>query len=166
MEKLNKTNDKLTEKAFSRLLWTSILGVLACIVCLCSGTFAWFNANSSSADNEIKSADVTDIKVTLSDGTTTLAELDIDNPSTLTLGPGTYTVTLFLPNDSASGYLLMSTGGTKYHSDCIVRHSVAEGKTVSFTLSLTETRTVTFTPRWGIYSGDPDVADGGVLNLN
>ena len=43
MKKQN--NEKLSDKAFARLALTSILGILVCIICLCSTTYAWFTGS-------------------------------------------------------------------------------------------------------------------------
>lgn len=48
---LDYENEKITDKAFSSVLITSILGILVCIVCLCSTTFAWFSDNITSQQN-------------------------------------------------------------------------------------------------------------------
>ena len=143
---------------------TSLLGILACIVCLSSGTFAWFNAGSASSGNEIGTADVCLLEITVSDGITA-EKIDAADAREIALGAGSYTVTLFLPKDSASGYLEMIAGKTVYRSDCIVRHYVAEGESISFTLVLNEARVVKFTSHWGIYSGEYDVSDGETLEI-
>lgn len=56
MDKEKKTTDKLTDKAFSRLLFTSVLGIVICLVCLCSATWAWFSDSIPSDNNNIQSA--------------------------------------------------------------------------------------------------------------
>ena len=53
MDKQNKNTDKLTDKAFSRMMLTSVLGILVCLVCLCSTTWAWFTADVSNNSNTI-----------------------------------------------------------------------------------------------------------------
>ena len=53
MEKQNNKTDKLTDKAFSRLVITSVIGILVCIACLCSTTFAWFTGATESNTNTV-----------------------------------------------------------------------------------------------------------------
>ena len=55
MEKQN--NEKLSDKAFARLFLTSILGILVCIICLCSTTYAWFTGSVQVDSNKIQTAD-------------------------------------------------------------------------------------------------------------
>ena len=49
MKKQN--NEKLSDKAFARLALTSILGILVCIICLCSTTYAWFTGSAQVDSN-------------------------------------------------------------------------------------------------------------------
>ena len=53
MEEQNRSNDRLTDKAFSRLMISSLLGVFMCIVCLCSASWAWFSADTSNHKNTL-----------------------------------------------------------------------------------------------------------------
>ncbi|MBR5140193.1 MAG: hypothetical protein IKV16_03975 [Clostridia bacterium] len=62
----NKAAEKLTDKAFSRLMIASVIGILICIFCLCSTTWAWFNA-SSSADGNTLSASQFKLDITVLD---------------------------------------------------------------------------------------------------
>ena len=55
MEQQN--NKKLSDKAFARLALTSILGILICIICLCSTTYAWFTGSVQVDSNTLKAAD-------------------------------------------------------------------------------------------------------------
>ena len=63
MEKQN--NEKLSDKAFARLFLTSILGILVCIICLCSTTYAWFTGSVQVDSNKIQTADACLISVSV-----------------------------------------------------------------------------------------------------
>ncbi len=166
MNEQNNAKQKLTDKAFSRLMWTSVIAILVCIACLCSGTYAWFAEDLSSASNEIKVAEECSLVVTASDDTQTLLTVDCKEEKTLTLEKGvTYTVVLSLPADSASGYLLVRVGSMVYHTDFIERHADEGAHTMTFYLVLAETAEVVFAPRWGIYSGACDVKNGETLTV-
>lgn len=165
MEEQNNKPDKLTDKAFSRLLVTSILGILVCVACLCSGTWAWFTASVAGSDNEIKMADNCLLTVTVAASGEALE--NIESGVELVTGV-TYTVTLSLPANTGSGYCLIKTTNDTYYTDYIARHE-GETVTVSFDLTVGETQTVTFTPRWGIYAGDCDVVtdeSGSYLHIS
>ena len=66
MKVQNPNNHTLTDKAFSRFLITSVLGILICITCLCSATWAWFSADTSSGSNTLSSGKF-DLDISLTD---------------------------------------------------------------------------------------------------
>ena len=184
MEEQQKTTNKLTDKAFSRLAFTSILGILVCIVCLCSSTYAWFSESQESPKNEIKTAEECLISVTVlhedraendssepdlaqeldlefDDGNVTVTETPIAGiEDGVELAAGEYLVKMTLPSGSASGYYLVEASGTTFYTDFIARHEEDEPQTVSFIMKVEETQWVKFISRWGIYSGESDVVDG------
>lgn len=161
MEKQNTKPDKLTDKAFSRLLVTSILGILVCVACLCSTTWAWFTGSAEGKDNQIKMADNCLLTVTVTASGETLENIE----SGVALATGvTYVVTLSSPADTGSGYCLIKTATDTYYTDYIARHT-GETQTRTFTVTVEETQTVAFIPRWGIYASECDVADGGTLRI-
>lgn len=160
MDKRNKQPNKLTDKAFSRLWLTSVIGILLCLACLCSTTFAWFSDSAPSAKNEIKTAEACFIRVTVKDGTdATLLDLSQSGTETLSLDSGEYGVSLSLPQGSASGYCVLTADEKEYYSPFIARNDDADGEE-AFTLVVAEAKTVAFTLRWGIYSGECSVVDG------
>ena len=160
MEQQNNTKSKLTDKAFSRLVFTSILGIFVCIVCLCSTTYAWFSDSAPSNGNQIKMAEECTLSVyVVKDGT---ALENIEDGVELEAGVE-YLVMLSLPAGSSSGYCLISAGGITYYSDYIVSHTDPEPQTKSFVLKVETTQTVKFTSRWGIYAQDSHVVDGKII---
>lgn len=161
MEKQN--NEKLSDKAFSRLALTSILSILICITCLCSTTYAWFTGSVQSGDNKIQTADACLLSVSVYKDGTEKAIIDTENAATLDC-EGTYTVTLTLPKESASGYLVLTVNGQKYYSDYLQGNDDIE-QTLTFTLNVLAARSVTFTARWGIYSGECHVKNGETLTI-
>ena len=77
---------------------------------------------------------------------------------------GTYTVTLTLPKESASGYLVLTVDDQEYYSDYLQRNDNTD-QTLTFTLNVKAAKTVTFTARWGIYSGECHVKNGETLTI-
>ena len=167
MEQQNKTVDKLTDKAFSRLVITSVLGIIVCIVCLCSTTFAWFSGSAPSNGNEIRMADECLLSVTVYNSGLSVLEVGngADTEDSIELVPGVeYEVVLMLPPNTASGYCMIEANGNVYYTDYILRHSESAPQMAVFKLKAETVQTVTFTPRWGIYNRDSDVVNG-VLSL-
>lgn len=167
--------NQLSDKAFVRLIATSIATIFLCLILLSSTTFAWFTEEVSGNGNTIKAADQCQLMVSVvelaTNGTDTPKALDAENAIALEMGK-TYQVTLSLPKDSASGYCVLSTTGengetTLYYTDYIARHTDDEPQTKSFTLTVAENTTVVFTTRWGIYSDDRcDVKNGETLQID
>ena len=159
MEKQN--NEKLSDKAFARLALTSILGILVCIICLCSTTYAWFTGSVQGGNNTIQTANACLLSVSVyKDGAEVVGTSAADeNGETLELSQGTYTVTLTLPKESASGYLIITADGQNYYSDYLQRNDERD-QALTFTLNVATAQTVTFTVRWGIYSGTCHVQNG------
>ena len=160
MKKQNINVDKLSDKASARLMISCVLGILVCMVCLCSTTYAWYNDSVSTAGNEIKVATDCLLEMTLScdgeiiDGIEEGVELEAGK---------TYTMKLLLPANTASGYCVITSEELSYRTDYIARHEDSVAHEISFSLSVATTRVVTFTPRWGLYVGDSDVQENALL---
>ena len=160
-----KKDEKLSDATFLKLIATSVVSILLCMVALCSTTWAWFSDSLPSNNNKISTAENCDLTVEVTDSNG--AAVDISGSVVLS-STEAYTVTLTLPKDSASGYVIISSGGVEYRSPYIERHEEDTPKVISFEL-LTENAsglTVEFIPRWGIYADDSNVAAGGKLVIN
>ncbi len=160
---MEQRNDKkLSDKAFIRLIATSLFGILLCVVCLCSSTWAWFTDSVPSGENVIQTAGECLLTVTVQkDGEQPLAVED-----SLTVDcQGDYAVKLTLPKGSASGYLTVSVNDATYHSDFLKRNEELD-QTASFTLRVATAQSVTFKIRWGMYSGEPEIPFDGVLTIS
>ena len=140
MKKQN--NEKLSDKAFARLALTSILGILVCIICLCSTTYAWFTGSVQVDNNTFKAADECLLSVSVyKDGAEeALATVNTENPVTLECD-GTFSVTLTLPKESASGYLVVTLDGQEYYSDYLQRNDDTDGA-LTFTLNVKRQKTL------------------------
>ena len=74
MKKIFDTNENIADKAFMQSIVVSVLGIVLCIVALCSATYAWFVADISSSQNTISAA-YFDLKVEVYDVTNVLAAM-------------------------------------------------------------------------------------------
>ena len=168
MEQQN--NKKITDKAFTRFVATSVFGILVCIACLCSSTFAWFNVSQDSKSNTIAAGNfdhTVEVQITSTDGTVVIAPTSDENGMTYKLQPGkSYTVKLTPTSDTTvKGYCVVTVDGTAYNTDTY--GAVAEGALdeLTFTLTLpagTDDAKVTFRPHWGI-AAIKHVRNGEVL---
>lgn len=162
MEQQN--NEKLSDRAFSHLALTSVLGILVCIICLSATTYAWFTSSVQGDNNKIQTADTCLLSVSVYKDGANKAVIDTHNPITLEC-EGTYTVTLTLPKGSASGYLVITVGTQEYYSDYLQRNDNTDG-TLTFTLNVQTAQSITFTACWGICSRDCNVPDNKTLNIS
>ena len=138
---------------------TSILGIIVCIVCLCSTTFAWFTDVVPSNGNEIIISDECLVTVRLSQN----GEIINGIEDGVELEAGEYEVTISLPPNTASGYCLIDAGGVTYYTDYILRHTDEGDREISFDLTVNTAQSVTFTTRWGIYRRESSVVDGKLM---
>ena len=133
-------DEKLTEKAFIQSVVISVVGILLCIVALCSATFCWFTGGTENNSNTLVSGSI-DVTITVTKGNalgdanggqgTATAQADTGaaggtqaeqievNPDPDYAGvficdlpgPGTYTVTLTLKEGSTvKGHCLVTVG--------------------------------------------------------
>ena len=167
-----ENTDKLTDKAFMRLIITSALAIFLCVVCLCSTTWAWFSDSNTSGSNSITASSCTMV-ITVGDQQyaygTTIPEITLPAGNTLT-------VKMTIPEDSASGYCVVEY---TYTVDGETKKEECRTQAVSNTATSTPVREVSFsivaeedaqtkvkiTPRWGIYSGVACIKNGDVLNV-
>lgn len=164
MEQRNN-NERLTDRAFIRLITTSVLGIILCLVCLCSTTWAWFSDSAASSGSKIVPASQCLLDVSVKKEGDTFKLEGIDEGVTLEAGV-TYTVTLELPRDSASGYCIITTDARDYYTEYIERHDNDEPKTIEFTLTVAKSREVKFIKCWGTYhSRESDVQNNGQLHI-
>ncbi len=166
MEEQN--NKKITDKAFTRFVATSVFGILVCIACLCSSTFAWFTTTQDSSQNTITSGVFDhEIKIEItSAGSGETVELTDGDVQSCTLDRGKSYVVTLTPTDTTTvkGYCVIKLDGTAYNTDT---YGMIDGTLEALTFTLTVPAgdgdaKVTFTPHWGI-AANKHVANGGTL---
>lgn len=153
MEKRNNTPDRLTDKAFTRLMITSVLGILMCMMCLCSATWALFSDDVSATGNTLASGRFgLSVSVSTSDSTpiTTARTANGATVATLTGSPdGVYHVTLKMTDDTTvtKGFCTVIVDGVEYRTASINQSGT---NPFDFTVVTTHDVTVRFTPAWGL----------------
>ena len=164
MKKQFKENEKLTDKAFSRIVFTSVLAILVCLTCLCSTTYAWFSETVLSNGNSITVATKCELTVEVFDSSEELiAKVNIGKTKSIHLDSGIYTVKMTLPKGSASAYLMFSVGAEKYYTDYLAYNTGDTDKVLTFEISVLNETSVTLKPKWGIYSGESHIGNGGLV---
>ena len=90
--------EKVTEKVFGRVLLSSICGILLCMACLASTTWAWFTMSIENEGNEIQIATVTSDVVVYIDEGKGIAVPEVDG--SYQLDSGMYAITVQLENNA------------------------------------------------------------------
>ena len=162
MEEQNMTYEKLTDKAFIRLLTLSISKIVLCMICLCLTTYAWFTASGLGVGAAVNTAENCALEAFVSPVSDDGQYIEgIENG--VFLEEGEYLVELRLPAGAASGYCIVEAGGHVYFSDCIIADGAGAAQTVSFVLRLEIPLVVSVTTRHGIYTRSGDITDGVLI---
>ena len=167
MEQQNNDAKKLTEKAFSRLIISSVLGILVCVMCLCSATWAWFSTDVSNDSNTLCSGNFgLIVTVTDENGTSVDVTENPDGTSVCAFADAKeYNVTLKMTEDTTvtKGFCVIKAGNASYSTAAM---NSKEGITsLSFKIDVKEAGlTLSFTPAWGL-PAEESVQAGGVLAI-
>lgn len=140
------------DKSFSRIMCSSVLGVLICTICLAGLTWAWFSSSATSTASAITAADFS-VTATVQDSSGT--EVEPSGGSYL-LGSGTYTVTVTAGGTASTGYCHVLLGEDRYRTVQLYTNEEDGTKSVTFTVSADAETYLTITPQWGTYAGTAD----------
>ena len=177
------THEKISEKAFTQCLAISVLGILLCVVSLCSATYAWFSSSVACSQNTLVAGSfrVEAVEVEkVSEGGESPVKVETNETGWVWKLPagGTYQVTIDLENEStAKGRCVVNIGVTSFNTAPIIGVNTADpdykapGKqTDPFTFTIDTTGAtndveVTFTPLWGV-AANPDIAPGAICGYS
>ena len=142
------------------MLLPSVMGILLCLIMLCSATWAWFSSTQAGQAAPIKSADYT-LTIQVKEGGTAVEFKD----NKFTAEADTeYVVTMTASGSASTGFCTISlpyTGedGTQKTKVLFTEQIKNEG-TLTFKIKLTSTAEVSFGPQWGTSSksNSPDVS--------
>lgn len=176
MKKLFTTNENIADRAFVQSIAVSVVGILLCIVALCSATYAWFVADISSQNTISAAYFDLDVQVVQMPQSSSIQTAAVDEgepagseppatpaPKVMTLNNGeylleagyTYRVTLTIPAavTASKGYcdiFELAKGGI-YRTEYIENSGE---KTFCFDIVANEQLRVVFVPKWGTAVSD------------
>lgn len=176
MKKLFDTTENIADKAFMQSIVVSVLGIVLCIVALCSATYAWFVADISSQNTISAAFFDLDVQVVQMPQSSSIQTAAVDEgepagseppatpaPKVMTLNNGeylleagyTYRVTLTIPAavTASKGYcdiFELAKGGI-YRTEYIENSGE---KTFCFDIVANEQLRVVFVPKWGTAVSD------------
>ena len=169
--------DKLTDKAFFRLIITSVLAIVFCLFCLCSTTWAWFTESQESTSNSIKAANCT-LEINISEKESTAPAVTYkfeEGEKEMMLTEGvTYFFDLKIPETSASGYCIIKlfdgdgdeTNDVKLYSQSVSNNGDPYKRTLTFKVVAESSVRVEIIPCWGIYSGDNKIMNDDTVTVS
>ena len=145
--------ERVDDRSFSGMIFSSVLGIVLCMICLAGLTWAWFSDSASSSVNTLSAARF-DVSVAVTN-TTTQVEEQPQSEKQFALSNGTYAVTLTGTGNAQTygGYCTLTLGSDTYHTV-----QLRSGEQFTFTLTVTSAQTVSFTvlPQWGTYAGSAE----------
>ncbi len=148
---MNHDNKQVkAETNLTKILLPSVLSILLCMTLLCGMTWAWFASTQSTPAATIQAATY-HIDVVAKNGETVLTA-GPDGKYSLAKDVA-YTVTLTASGNASKGYCKVTL------PDNTVLHTaqIAPKNSLTFTLTLTSDGNVSFSPEWGIYSGEAEI---------
>ena len=152
-----QNNDKVSDKSLSRIILSSIAGILICGVCLASLTWAWFSSSVTSISNNITTASFSPRFIFQPNGTDS-HPVEVGDGS-YQLNSGVYTVTITADGSASTGYCnvklkLSDNDIYTYHTVQLYPGDGSGGSpsTVVFTIKATNTFYLTVTSQWGTYA--------------
>lgn len=148
---------KVSDKSLSRIMLSSVFGILICGICLVGLTWAWFSSSITSTANNITAANFTvDIRVTHVGDDTPLSPTEENGKYTYTLSAGTeYAVIITALGDAEKygGYCSVSYLRANPYHTIQLYPGTGDGKihSVTFTVNASDASELTITPQWGTY---------------
>lgn len=150
----------LSDKMFMQSITVSILGMVLCMVALCSASWAWFTTSLSSPTNTIRSA-TCDITVTVeSDG----SKIEITDGKFLIAGSKEHIITISAEGSAKSSYCILVIDGKEYYTEQI--STAAPDNEITFELKFDVQKNVEIINRWGISSKEARELYNGKSYLN
>ena len=156
---------KVSDKEFTRIMISSVLGIMLCVICLAGLTWAWFSGSVSSAANNITAASFNiQIDVNVKGTKTTVSPTVENGKYSFSLENNkVYDVKITADGTATTGYCEVIFGGNRYHTIQIFNNSDESNsgsllstdrpQEINFTVNATEsTLLLKIVPQWGSYA--------------
>ena len=155
---------KVSDKEFTRIMISSVLGIMLCVICLAGLTWAWFSGSVSSAANNITAASFNiqiDVNVK---GTETPVPRTVENGiySFSLENNKAYDVKIKADGTATTGYCEVRLGENVYHTIQIFNISDESNsgsilstdrpQEINFTVNATDSTLLQIVPQWGSYA--------------
>ena len=144
----------------ARILAPSVLAICVCTLCLCGVSWAWFTATTSSGTAVIQSSSYKlayQVDGAAATDFTEKAEIPVPEG-------GQCSITLSATGTAgAAGYCSVQVGDeTSYHYTKPILVG-DDASAFTFTVYAAKGTKIILTPKWGSYSGDPNLSSGSII---
>lgn len=149
----------------ARILAPSVLAICVCTLCLCGTTWAWFTATASSGTAVLQSSSYKLAYQTDTADTTDAAATDFTETAVVAVpADGQCSITLSATGtEGAAGYCSVQVGDeTSYHYTKPILVG-DDASAFTFTVYAAKGTKIILTPKWGSYSGDPNLSSGSII---
>lgn len=155
---------KVSDKEFTRIMISSVLGIMLCVICLAGLTWAWFSGSVSSAANNITAASFNiQIDVKVKDTEKTVPHTVENGIYSFSLENNkVYDVKITADGTATTGYCEVRLGKNVYHTIQIFNISDESNsgsilstdrpQEITFTVNATDVTLLKIIPRWGSYA--------------
>lgn len=133
--------EKVSDKSFSRIVLSSVFGMLICGICLAGLTWAWFSETTATSTQTIKTPEYYQITFAVKCGTD---DINCESEGNYTLSSDkTYSVTLSATGTTgATGYCKIISDGKEFYTE-----QIFAGGTLTFTVN--NAVKMQIIPKWG-----------------
>ena len=152
----NSKQDKLTEKVFIQSIVASVLGILLCAVALCSVTWAWFTAGTTTSKSSIQAAHcVVDVAITESGETDPLVK-NTENMQNIeyTFAAGTYKIEMSSKGTASSAYCIIyindDLNQPYYTEQMSISRENDQSDPMTFNLTFNQETKIKIVTCWGV----------------
>lgn len=144
----------------ARILVPSVLAICVCTLCLCGVSWAWFTATTSTGTTVIQSSSYKlayQVDGAAATDFTEKAEIPVPEG-------GQCSITLSATGTAgAAGYCSVQVGDeTSYHYTKPILVG-DDASAFTFTVYAAKGTKIILTPKWGSYSGDPNLSSGSII---
>lgn len=139
---------KVTEREMTKMLITTVLSVLICLVSLVSLTWAWFSDGVTTNPIPITAAYYT-VEVQTFDGTNYTSAAGTGTDKEYTIPVNTTKIKLTAGGTATTGFFLIEANGKKFHTNPITLLNGSASTEIPVSGVTTETVTIKIIPAWG-----------------
>lgn len=163
----NSKKSKLTEKMFIQSIVTSVLGILLCMVALCSVTWAWYTVNTGATSNITAANCYVSIEIKKGD---TLIEQNLESAQDVECNFAAgeeYIINLKATGTASLAYCIIYIGDVSPLQPYYTEQIAVGGEGIAFKMKADTSLNIKIRARWGISSqASPTFENNGAYSIS